>query len=135
MTAAILRRLSEAVKNGDTEYLFRIYKLSETDLKSRLSTSFDRGKQAAELSRGKYGHRINVENDELYREFSNFESRDELENIISARYDSKVKLVDLAKKLQVHVTKDHDAKAIVEKIVDATLGYRLRAKAIRGEDY
>lgn len=65
--------------------------------------------------------------------FSAFENREALEDFIRAEFPTRNGIHKLAKSIRVAVRKDEDYDTIADKIVDATIGYRLRSRAIRGE--
>ena len=64
--------------------------------------------------------------------FGDFSSREALEHHLVSTYPGKAELASVAKALKVAVVKADNYESLVRKIVDATVGYRLRAEAIRG---
>ncbi len=129
MISAILRKLASALDSGDHSIITNMHALvlpqrelkpsNERLSKAELKTRMDAIEHA--------------DPDELHNMFSKFESRDALESHILKTYPTKVHIVAVARKLRVHTTKSDDLDAVVNKVIDATLGYRLRQQAIRGD--
>lgn len=129
MISAILRRLAAAIDSGDRSVIAKLYactteqrdatrptgKVSKIDLKRRMDEI-----QKSDPS-------------DLHDTFSSFENRDALEGYILDTYPTKAHVVTVARKLRVHITKMDDFSAVINKVIDATLGYRLRQQAIRGD--
>ncbi|WP_147445101.1 hypothetical protein [Corallococcus sp. CA053C] len=61
-----------------------------------------------------------------------FQSREEGAALLVDRYPTKSLLQGLARHLDVHVAKEDDVEMIRNKIIETTIGYRLRSSAVRG---
>lgn len=64
--------------------------------------------------------------------FSRFETREELQRFLSKTYPRKSEIEPLLRSLRIPVIKTDAYDSMIDKIVDATVGYRLRSQAIRG---
>lgn len=61
------------------------------------------------------------------------EDREEAQEILEQRCNTKAKLGELVRALDLPLRKRDTKKRMIEKITDATIGYRLRSKAIRDD--
>lgn len=61
-------------------------------------------------------------------------SRDEAQRILEEMSLSKVALQKITKAFELNCMKDDSVSRLVERIVDATVGFRLRSQAIQGRD-
>ena len=68
----------------------------------------------------------------IKRRLSEFTSREEAEKYLSANSPRKSDLVSLAKEMNIPIHAADTGDKIRDKIIDATVGYRLRSQAIRG---
>jgi hypothetical protein len=114
----ILSEVTKAVKSGDTVRI--------SDLHSRVMGRQLR-KPLKQAAKPEMQLPLDVSGD-----FSSFASREELEQHLEERFPSKADIAIVARSLKVPVTKADNYDALVDKIVNATVGYRLRAEAIRG---
>lgn len=130
MISAILRRLADAVEKGDRTLITELYSCVGGTANGT-ANKFDDDQKVRQPRRGE--SLADTESNDLHVEFLRFETRESLESHILERYQTKTEIVALAKKLRVHTTKADDLNTVINKIIDATLGYRLRQKAIRGE--
>lgn len=73
-----------------------------------------------------------VDLNQLHVDLSNAESREAGENYLNDQNLNRANLQALARKLDIPVRKGDNMGAIRENIVEATIGYRLRSDAIRG---
>jgi hypothetical protein len=69
----------------------------------------------------------------LRDEFTRFESREALEKHLRVVAASKTDVEAIARALRLPVLKSEPVEVLLDRIVDATVGYRLRSSAIRGE--
>jgi hypothetical protein len=114
----ILGEIAKAVKSGDTVRI--------SDLHSRVM-----GRQSRKSPN--QANRLEAQLPlDVTGEFSSFASREALERHLEERFPSKADIAVVARSLKVPVTKADNYDALVDKIVNATVGYRLRAEAIRG---
>jgi len=67
------------------------------------------------------------------RQLEELSSREEGEKFLSTQVKHRADLVRLAKAIDIPVTKRHTVAQITEKIVEATIGFKTRSAAIRGE--
>lgn len=78
-----------------------------------------------------------VENLNLERyisEIENFDSREEVYNFIQKLNLKKVEMVEVAKLLKIHLNKSDKKDTIVKKIIESTVGTKLRNDAIKKID-
>lgn len=71
--------------------------------------------------------------DEDISRLEQYESREQLGVFLKATYQRKSELETIARTLKLSVNKTLNYDDIVEKIIDASIGYKLRSRAIRGE--
>lgn len=74
------------------------------------------------------------EPNDLSTRFAAFENRDALGAFIRSNFTRKLDVIAVARALRVPVAKEDDYEIIVEKLIDGTIGYKLRSRAIRGDD-
>lgn len=82
----------------------------------------------------KYNNKLKAENTnlELYiSKIQNFDSREEAFNFIQELNLKKVELVEMAKRLKIHLNKSDKKDIIVKKIIESTVGTKLRNDAIK----
>ncbi|MBP0617044.1 hypothetical protein J6595_15760 [Jiella sp. KSK16Y-1] len=65
--------------------------------------------------------------------FDKFETREEVERYLDRVATKKADLELIARQLKLPLSKREDARELVDKIVDSSVGYKLRSKAIRGK--
>ncbi|RXF73480.1 hypothetical protein [Hansschlegelia zhihuaiae] len=71
--------------------------------------------------------------DQIIERFRAYETRDDLKLYINKTVERKAELESIARRLRLPMTKSDDVEVLVEKIIDATIGYKLRSRAIRGD--
>ncbi|MFI9156526.1 hypothetical protein [Kitasatospora aureofaciens] len=71
--------------------------------------------------------------DRLRADLSNASSREAGEEYLDDQKLSRADLLELARELDIPIRKGDNMKSIKEGIVEATIGYRLRSGAIRGD--
>lgn len=59
--------------------------------------------------------------------------REQGERLLSSEVKNRVDLAKLARAIDVPVTKRHTVAQITDKIIEATIGYKTRSAAIRGD--
>ncbi|WP_258112663.1 hypothetical protein [Alicyclobacillus sp. SP_1] len=69
--------------------------------------------------------------DEVVDHLLNLENRDEARQYLSDLGITKMDLTRLASSLDIYISKNDKKEAVVEKIVESTVGSRMRSKAIR----
>lgn len=74
-----------------------------------------------------------LDSDSVRRKLSSFDSREELGEFIRNNYPKKTDIVSISRLIRVPVIREDNYEALVEKLIDATIGYKLRSRAIRGE--
>lgn len=121
MLAQMLSEIAKALKNGDESRI--------RELHARLG-----GRRPPKPSSAKQiqSPGLPLEFD-LAGKFSRFESREALEDHLLETYPSKADIAIVARALKTPVTKADSYDSLMNKIVDATVGYRLRAETIRGK--
>ncbi|KAA3507693.1 hypothetical protein [Agrobacterium rosae] len=73
-----------------------------------------------------------LSNDEIVR-LEGFENRDDLGAHLRNLYQRKADVESVARALKISINKTSSYDEVVEKIIDASIGYKLRSRAIRGE--
>lgn len=125
--AHLLRHIADVIEKGtDTE----IDTLVET-----LGTIRRRKKDPEKVSNGSRSLQ-KVDEAELHRvidEITNSESREAGSAALDRYRFTRNELVRLAKVRSVHVTKEDKVQQIKEKIIESTIGIRLRSLAVRGQ--
>ncbi|MEZ5971822.1 MAG: hypothetical protein R3C31_08470 [Hyphomonadaceae bacterium] len=71
--------------------------------------------------------------DALRADFAAYATRESLDQHIRDAYPSRADIEAVARALRLSIMKSDNIDALVQRIVDATVGYRLRSTAIRGE--
>lgn len=72
--------------------------------------------------------------DELIQKLSALPSREEAQQFFISNYPAKKVLEVIAKELDISISKQDRIENIREKIIEATVGARLRSQAIRGNN-
>ena len=75
-----------------------------------------------------------VEMEALRRELEGLESREAGTALLEQRCPTREHLKWLTRSCDLPVRKDESRERMIENIVEATIGYRLRSKAIQGAD-
>lgn len=70
---------------------------------------------------------------ELRQRLGELSSREEATQFLIAGRPTKVRLIDVARSLDIRASSADRKDEIVDRIVEGTLGYRLRHEALRGE--
>lgn len=73
-----------------------------------------------------------LSNDEIVQ-LEGFENRDDLGAHLRNLYQRKTDVEAVARALKISINKTSSFDEVVEKIIDASIGYKLRSRAIRGE--
>ena len=119
LIAAILSEVTKVIKSGDEQRI--------RDLYVRLLGKEKPGRSSQKV--GKVQQELKLEDAES---FANFETREQLEAHLEEAYPSKHEIAAVARVLKAPVTKADNYESLLNKIVDATVGYRLRSETIRG---
>ncbi len=126
--------------NKDLSKLLRLVAdVSDSDQPELISYVYN----AARSARSDFGKRkkMGTEQSEKLRPISTedivklekFESREELGLYLKTRYPRKSDVESVARGLEISISKTSNYEEIVDKIIDASIGYKLRSRAIRGE--
>ncbi len=118
----ILRHLVDAFERRNSKEIARI---------RSVILDKERDSKRPQASKGRSRRKINAES--LRFEFSEFQSRDELSDHIRNLYPAKADVEAVARALRLPVMKTDNTDTLVERVVGATLGYKLRSSAIRGD--
>lgn len=70
--------------------------------------------------------------DLLRRNLLKARSREAARELIDQKLHSKAELFSLARKLEVAIPKNATSEHLVERLIEATVGFRFRADAVRG---
>lgn len=88
-----------------------------------------------DISKDNIKPKVENPNIELYiNKIENYDSREEAHNFIQELNLKKVELVEIAKQLKIHLNKSDKKDIIVKKIVETTIGSKLRNDAIKNID-
>jgi|GEM_PF-2925787 anaerobic ribonucleoside-triphosphate reductase len=69
---------------------------------------------------------------EILDQIKNIKSREEASIFLNNLFTKKIELERFARFLDLPISKEDKASKLVEKIIEATIGYILRSKAIQG---
>ena len=122
--SAILARLTRAVENlssSDFEKLFDENYSLEIKLIRRRPKEDDPVNNDLDLSI-------------VLKKLDGFSSRDEAHSFFAENFPSRKALELVARKLDIWTTKNDKAEAIREKIIESTVGARIRSQAIQGNN-
>lgn len=123
----IARHIQDALERGDKTELNRIHKFV-----LRAESRDEGNARPADRSRSPYKSEP-IDDAILRAEFMAFSSREDLEAHLKRKYSMRTDLEKVARTLQVPITKTDTYDSLVNKVVDSTLGYKLRSSAIRGD--
>jgi hypothetical protein len=123
--ALLLRRLAREMEGLSEEDIHAIVQDRSPILRKRLVGHS--GKHHETLAAAP------IDIDALLQRLRDLSDRDIGTQLIIQEVTSRSDLLKLAKVIDVPVVKRHTVAQIVEKIVDATIGFRTRSAAIRGE--
>lgn len=122
LMAEILVELSKALQNKNNRALSELH----AKIFPNRMRSFSRQEPMRKPAR--------AVDEETAKRFSEFPSREALQEHLEKEFPEKLAIANLARSISVPVTKADNYETLSDKIVDATVGYRLRSKAIRGRD-
>lgn len=123
----LLRQLSEVVDTLDESDFEKI-----VDGRLELTLSQTRSqKKDKPRSQDASGHADGFS--KIRERLSTFSSRDDAERYLSENVQKKADLVLLARDMEIPIHSTDTGEKIRDKIVDSTVGYKLRSQAIRGE--
>lgn len=122
MAAEILAELTKALKSANVRALSELHAKVVSKAKGASRQQEAEKKASREID------------EKTARRFSEFSSRETLYEHLEREYPEKLAIANLARSISVPVTKADTYESLSDKIVDATVGYRLRSKAIRGRD-
>jgi hypothetical protein len=136
--AEVLNGIGRVVAEGDGETLQRLY-IIIANKKSAVSTkpmkpvtrsikTPDKKAPSSPLVKQLFDS-----DDDLREKLYSFESREALADFIDDKFPRKADVIALSKVARVAVNKNDDYVALVERLIDATIGYKLRSRAIRGD--
>lgn len=122
--AMLLRELSIKIKKLSHSDITNVIEgKAEILLQVANKDQVSKGKIPAELMLDKYAQNLN-----------NITSREEGISYLKTHLKNKTQLKVLAKHLDILISKSDKIDHIVEKIIDSTIGYRLRSAAIQNSD-
>jgi hypothetical protein len=120
----VLEAATAAFKSGDGKTLRRIRLAAEKPGRAPSGSAVNRpSSEKVEGSQPSHDFR---------ESFSKFESRERLQDFLSKKYARKTDIEPVMRALRIPVIKTDTYDVMIDKIVDATVGYRLRSQAIRG---
>jgi hypothetical protein len=110
-----------------------IAELSEDDFQKLLSDSYTvEIKIVRKRHKEESGVFDNIDVSAMALEIIKFSSREEAQMYLDANFSSRRKLEQIARHLNIPILKSDRAEALRDKIVEATVGARLRSQAIQG---
>lgn len=120
----LLRLIADLSESDQPELISFVYnsvRSARNDFGKRKKASADQSEKPPVLS-----------NDEIMR-LEGFENREDLSVHLKSTYPRKADVEAVARALEISITKTSNYDEIIEKIIDASIGYKLRSRAIRGE--
>lgn len=144
IASELIRRILEAADKGELYYLQQLRSVRRTgapsrrqsgqaqiDLMQESNVQVDgQSDRARPLDRKKSSSSYSEEY--LTGDFSRFESKEELKAYLQKRHPTKSAIIDIARALHVPAPKTDDYDALLDRVIEATLGYKLRSRAVRG---
>ena len=126
IAADIIRRVLDAAERGDIELLTHVRQsLKRKPTENKITPS----KQDL-LEYGRFGSKFTEKS--LLEEIDKFDDTNKLAEYLRIKYGTRSDIDAVSRALSVPIQKNLDYEAVIEKIVDATLGYKLRSQAVRG---
>lgn len=122
----IIRRVLDAAERGDIELLNNIRQATR---KKAADVKSSPPKQEV-LEYGRFGSKFTEE--EMLGEIDKFDNVDKLTDHLRNKYPTRSDIEAVSRSIRVSVAKNLDYEAVISRIVDATLGYKLRSKTVRG---
>ena len=126
-TARILRKIANAIEGMsdiELESFFNSISLSTRPEVPRTNRNAKRKKQ----SFTKLGSSLSKE---ILEQISNSPTREIGFDILEKQGFTRTELASLARRREIHINRDDKAERIKEKIIESTIGSRLRSNAIR----
>jgi hypothetical protein len=133
LIAEIFAGLGRAVERDDLELLRQVHGILEAAHPGKKSA-----RSISQMELGLSQHVAALRGkaraaSELREEFSRFETREALSAHLRERYPKKTDIVGVAREIRIPVIKDENYDGLLEKVIDAAIGYKIRSRAIRGE--
>ncbi len=120
---AVIRRLAEALESLSGEDLS---KLCDPAYTLEIKATRRRSKDAPPV-----GHSA-VSVEQILDQLASVSTRDEAQSLLDLSALSKKQLEPIARKLDIPIVKIDKAEALRDKIVEATVGARIRSQTIQG---
>ncbi len=120
----LLRLVADVCDSDQPEMISFVYnavKSARSDFSKRKRASVEHSEKLSPLS------------DEDIVKLEKFESREDLGLYLKSNYPRKVDVDAVARAIEISINKTSNYDEIVDKIIDASIGYKLRSRAIRGE--
>ncbi|SCX00079.1 hypothetical protein DSM25559_0003 [Agrobacterium rosae] len=120
----LLRLIADIYESDQPELISFVYnsvRSARNDFNRSKKVSPDQSQKISALS-----------NEEIVK-LEGFESREDLSLHLKSTYPRRVDVETVARALKISITKTSNYDETVEKIIDASIGYKLRSRAIRGE--
>jgi hypothetical protein len=127
--AEVLSKVAQAVRQLDESEI-------ETFLAGDFRVEFVLETQANRRNKNSRNLNVDVQKDisEVAELLRNLDDRDQGRALLEQRVPNKNLLTHLARYLDLPLQKREPVDRLKEKIIEATIGYRLRSRAIRGTD-
>ena len=119
----VLRRLVEALDSLSEEQL---KKMSDPQYSIEFKAIRRRSKDESKL------HFTDANAEEAITQLSMFSSRQDAQVMLDDKYPSKKVLEVIARKLDIPITRQDKIEDLRDKIVEATVGAKIRSQAIQG---
>ncbi len=75
---------------------------------------------------------LGAEIDEIIKEITSLATRTDAQELLAARYPARKTLEQIARHLDIPIAKQDKADSLRDKIVEATVGARIRSQTIQG---
>lgn len=128
------------MSSGKDDFLFLLMKITNSYRDNDISQlkkwrhSIEGG-PAEPVRSGKRSQKSKVSPEKVsadLRIFDDFDSREAAKNFLVKEYESKSQIAPMLRALRIPVMKSQSYEEMVERVIDATVGFRLRSAAVRG---
>lgn len=128
--AEVLSGLGRVAAEGDGETLHRLYLVLSAKKASDKKQIKPSDKKLLDINTSA---QLFDSDDSLREQLYAFESRDALANFVEEKFPRKADIIAVSRIVKVAVNKNDDYDALLDRLIDATIGYKLRSRAIRGD--
>lgn len=131
VAADIIRRVLEAAERGDIDLLNQAKQALRKKSTEKSSDLKAQPAKQTSMEYGRYGQKF-TEKDVL-DEINRFSDLTSLRSHLKDKYVTRADIDAVSRSLSIPVPKSLDYEGVIERVIEATLGYKLRSQAVRGE--